>query len=383
MKKSHLIWQIDFLLILILFILATIGIVSISSATYTDNQSYVEKQAWWYLLGFLFMFAVLLFDYKILSQGRFLYLLYGIGLLFLLLVFIPGLGVKVNGAQQWIGVGNFQFQPSEMMKLILILLLAKLLSEKKPSSWRDLSGLGLILGLFGIPFFIILSQPDLGTALVFVGIVCSMLLVGGLDWKWIMSGILLVSIISGGILLLYVTDHPLLQVILEDHQISRIQTFLDPASDPTGAGYQLTQAKIAIGSGMMTGKGLHQGTQAQGNWIPEPHNDFIFAVFAEEHGFIGGSLLLCVYLIFFYRMILIATRSDDRFGSYIVAGVTGMLVFQVFQNIGMTLGLVPITGLPLPFVSYGGSSLTTQLIAVGLVLNVGMRKQSDMIIFQR
>lgn len=382
MKKSRLIWQIDFLLLMALFILAAISIVSISSATYTDDQSYVEKQIWWYILGFLFMVAVLLFDYKILSQGRFLYLLYGIGILLLLLVWVPGLGVKVNGAQQWIRLGSFQFQPSELIKLILILLFAKLLSERETGKWRNFSTLGMILGLFGLPFFIILSQPDLGTALVLVGILCSMLWVGGLNWKWFAWGLLLALILVGGILLLYVTDHPLLHVILKEHQISRIQTFLDPASDPTGAGYQTTQAKIAIGSGMITGKGFHRGTQAQGNWIPEPHNDFIFAVFAEEYGFIGGSFLLSIYLVFIFRMILIASRSDQRFGTYIIAGVVGMLVFQIFQNIGMTLGLVPVTGLPLPFISYGGSSLITQLMAVGLVLNVGMRTQNDILFLQ-
>ncbi|SEN05846.1 rod shape-determining protein RodA [Lihuaxuella thermophila] len=379
MKKSRLIWQIDVLLLMALFILATISIVSISSATHTGDQSYVEKQVWWYILGFLLMFAVLLFDYKILSQGRFLYLIYGFGILLLLLVWIPGLGVKVNGAQQWIRIGSFQFQPSELIKLILILLFAKLLSERETGKGRNSPVLGIMLALFALPFFIILSQPDLGTALVLVGILCSMLWVGGLDRKWFAWGLLFVSVAVGGIFLLYVTNHPFLHVIMEEHQISRIQTFLDPASDPTGAGYQLTQAKIAIGSGMLAGKGFHQGTQAQGNWIPEPHNDFIFAVFAEEFGFIGGSFLLSVYLVFFCRMILIASRADRRFGTYITAGVTGMLIFQVFQNIGMTLGLVPVTGLPLPFVSYGGSSLITQLMAVGLVLNVGMRTENDLL----
>lgn len=377
MKKSRLIGRVDVPLILVLIVLAVISIVSISSATYTDQPSFVEKQAWLYILGFLSMFGFLLFDYKILRQGRFLYVLYGMGILLLLLVFIPGIGVKVKGAQQWIRLGGLQLQPSELMKLLFILLLAKLLAEKKGTAWKDPSTLLIITGLFALPFLIILSQPDLGTALVFIGIVLSMLLVGGLHRKWIVVGLGSIAIMVSVVLLLYTTDHSLLHVLLKEHQIRRIQTFLDPASDPTGAGYQATQAKIAIGSGMLTGKGFHRGTQAQGNWVPEPHNDFIFAVFAEEFGFVGASLLLLAFLALIYRMIGIATRSDQPFGTYIVAGVVGMISFQFFQNVGMTLGLMPITGLPLPFISYGGSSIITEMMATGLVLNVGMHTNTD------
>jgi rod shape determining protein RodA len=380
-KRSLL--SLDYPLIVLVLLLAVISILSISSATYTSDPSYVGKQIGWYVLGILFMTTVLLFDYRTLAQGRFVYVLYGLGLILLMLVWVPGLGVKVKGAQEWIRIGSFQFQPSELMKIILILTIAKQLAEVKRLPLRDFKTLGKIGLLFAVPFLIILKQPDLGTALVLVGILGSMLLVGGMDWRWILTGVVIVVIVVGTVLGLYVTKSPLIHVILKPHQIERIQTFLDPASAPTGAGYQLTQSMIAVGSGQLTGKGFHHGTQAQGRWIPEPHNDFIFAVFAEEFGFIGASILLCIYIFLVYRMLRIALRCEDRFGSCIIAGIVGMLVFQVFQNIGMTVGLMPVTGLPLPFISYGGSSLLTQMVAVGLVLNVGMQQKREFLFMDR
>jgi rod shape determining protein RodA len=327
------------------------------------------------------MILFLLFDYKILLEGRFLYLLYGLGIFLLLLVWIPGIGTKVKGAQEWLRFGGIQVQPSEVVKLILILVFAKLLAKKSETGWRDPKTLGTVLGLFALPFLLILSQPDLGTAMVLTAILATMLFAGGLDWRFFATGLALLAFAAGSVFFLYTTHSPLLHVILKKHQIERIGTFLNPAADPTGAGYQITQAKIAIGSGMLEGKGFHQGTQAQGNWIPEPHNDFIFAVFAEEFGFIGSSVLITLFLLLIRRMMGIAEKADHPFGTLIVSGVIGMMVFQVFQNIGMTLGLVPVTGLPLPLISYGGSSLITQLAAIGLVLNVGMRSNRDLLTF--
>lgn len=380
LRKSLLFLKLDGILLLVLLSFTFISIISISSATYSSNADFAQKQQMWYIVGFLCLFLVLLFDYRILKEGRILEVMYGIGILLCLLVFIPGLGVKVNGAQLWIGVGEFRFQPSEWMKVVLILILAKHFSDRKVEVLHARDIWKAFIWFF-IPFVIILLQPDLGTALIFIAILTSMLFVRGLSMKWFVLGGLMIAVIIGGILFLYWTSSPLLNVILKEHQIERIQTFLDPASDPTGAGYQATQAKIAIGSGMLTGKGYQQGTQAQGEWIPEPHNDFIFAVISEEFGFIGASLLLLVYLIFFYRMLVIASRSTDLFGVLVISGVMGMLLFQVFQNIGMTIGLMPITGIPLPFISYGGSSLVSQLIAVGIVLNIGMRSTNRKLMF--
>lgn len=379
MKPRNRLMHLDYLLILTLLILGSISIVAISSATYTGDLSYVEKQIGWYLLGFLFLLGFLLFDLKILSQGRFLYLLYVVGILLLILVFVPGLGVKVKGAQQWIRIGSFQLQPSELMKLIFILVFSKMLVEQGKLHEGRLRYWGKLFISLVVPFLIILSQPDLGTALVFIAITVSMCWIAGMPLRWFLTGILTIALAVGSIFTLYFLDHSLLHVILKDHQIKRIETFIDPAADPTGAGYQLTQAKIGIGSGSLLGKGWHQGTQVQGNWIPEPHNDFIFAVFAEEFGFLGASLVIVLFLLMIYRMIVIAFHTEDLFQKYVVVGVIGMISFQVIQNIGMTLGLLPITGLPLPFLSYGGSSLVTQMIGVGFVLNVGMNQQRDLI----
>ncbi|SFS81483.1 rod shape-determining protein RodA [Marininema halotolerans] len=377
MKIGRMIRQIDFLMIMLIGMLAIVSMVAISGATYSTNPTYFEKQISWYITGILLMFATLLFDYRVLAQGRFVYVLYGVGLLFLLLVMIPGIGVTVKGAQQWIRIGGFQFQPSEFMKIIMIILIAKFLAEVRstPVYARTLWKVFL---LFAVPFFIILKQPDLGTALVLIGILCSILVAGGLYWRTVVTVGTVGVVLMAAVFTLYLTDSPLLHVILEDHQIKRISTFVNPASDPSGAGYQLTQSMIAVGSGELMGKGFHHGTQAQGRWIPEPHNDFIFAVFAEEWGFVGGAVLLCLFIFLIYRMMRIAIHCDDRFGTLIVTGVVGMVVFQVFQNIGMTIGMLPVTGLPLPYISYGGSSLLTQLIAAGLVLNVSMRRNTDL-----
>ncbi|GGA36064.1 rod shape-determining protein RodA [Kroppenstedtia guangzhouensis] len=377
MKSSRMVRQLDYLLIFLILVLAAISIVAISGATHSFNPSYVQQQLLWYLLGILLMGATLLFDYRVLFQGRFLYVMYGLGVLLLILVMIPGVGVMVKGAQKWIRLGGFQFQPSELMKLILILVLAKVTAEIEQLPLRDWRKIGKILGLFIPPFILTLKEPDLGMALVFVGILASILLAGGLDWRIMMAGLMAVVFLIAGVAFLYATDSPLLSKILEPHQIQRIEIFANPSSDPTGAGYQLTQSMIAVGSGQLDGKGFQQGTQTQGNWIPEPHNDFIFAVLAEEFGFIGGSILLCTFIFLVYRTIRIGIHCDHRFGAYIVAGVAGMTVFQVFQNIGMNAGMLPITGLPLPFISYGGSSLITQMMAMGLVLNIGMRKEGD------
>ncbi|WP_142504634.1 rod shape-determining protein RodA [Melghirimyces algeriensis] len=369
--------QLDYLLLFLILVLATISIIAISGATHTTDPTFVEKQIYWYILGILCLLATLLFDFRILDQGRFVYLLYGFGIFLLLLVMIPGVGIEKKGAQQWLYIGGLQFQPSELMKLILIVTLAKVSQEVRSLPIQKGKDLFRFLGLFFLPFLLIIQQPDLGTALVLIGIMSSILLVAGLDWRILLAGVIAVVVLVGGMMILFFTDHPLLHVILEDHQVQRIETFVHPASDPGGAGYQLTQSMIAVGSGQLNGKGFQNGTQTQGKWVPEPHNDFIFAVFAEEFGFIGVSILLCSFIFLVYRMVQVGVHSGDAFGSCIVAGVVGMLVFQVFQNIGMTVGMLPITGLPLPFISYGGSSLITQMMAVGLVLNVGMHKEKD------
>lgn len=374
---GRMIRRFDYPLLFLIFLLAVISIVAISGATYSNDPTFVQQQIYWYILGILLLGATLLFDYRVLINGPLVYILYGLGILLLLLVLIPGIGVSVKGAQRWVNIAGFQFLPSEFVKLFLIITLAKVASESQRLSIRSWREFMKLMVLFAVPFFIILKQPDLGTSLVLVGVLAAVMLAVGVDWRIFAVGMLAIVILVGGVFALYFSKHPLLYDVLEDHQIQRIETFINPASDPTGSGYQLTQSMIAVGSGQLYGKGFQNGTQAQGRWLPEPHNDFIFAVLAEEFGFLGGSVLLCTFLFLVYRMVQVGIQCEDRFGACLVAGVTGMIVFQVFQNIGMTIGLLPVTGLPLPFISYGGSALISNLIAVGLVLNVGMRQGED------
>lgn len=373
MNRKHELIMLRYLDVSMLLIIAALGVISyvaISSAKFND-PSYADKQLMWYAVGFVVLIASLLIDYR--RIGQISYWLYGFGIVLLLLLY--PFGEETKGAQSWFDLGFTNFQPSEVMKIFLILALAKILADAKEikiKSWKTLLKTAI---LFAVPFGLIFIQPDLGTALVFLGIIASMLLVAGLDWRIILILVLLAALAVGTVLWLYFYQMPILENILKDHQINRISSFLDPTSNADGNGWQIVQGMIAIGSGQLLGKGFHQGTQTQGNFVPEQHNDFIFTVIAEEFGFVGASVLLCLFIYLIYRMVHIALAAQDFFGTYVVAGVIGMLVFQIYQNIGMTVGLMPVTGITLPFISYGGSSLVTTMLSVGLVLNVGMRRK--------
>lgn len=374
-EKVSLLKHLDFNLILTVLALGLISITAISSAKFND-WSYVEKQITWYVLGFLVLIAMLCFDYRRLRPYAFW--LYGFGVFLLLLLHVPGIGVEKKGATSWLNLGFGQFQPSEFMKVCFIFALAKVFAEAKEViviNWKTLASAFVI---FLISFLLIIKEPDLGTALIIFAIFATMLLVGGLDWRIILLFLLILILCVGAVFWLYFNhkDFLLENNILKEHQMKRIDTFLDPTADVTGDSFQVYQAMIAIGSGQLFGKGYQQGTQIQGNWVPESYNDFIFSVIAEEFGFIGVSVLLCLFIYLIYRMVRIALSAQDFFGSYIVAGVIGMIVFQVYQNIGMTVGLMPVTGINLPFISYGGSSLLTMMASVGLVLNIGMRQKT-------
>lgn len=378
MNRKHyltMLRHLDVAILLIILCLAAISIVAVSSAKFNDPD-YVEKQLTWYGAGFLALFLSLVIDYRRFNQ--YAYWLYGLGIILLLLLYVPGIGMdpeETKGARSWMKLGMVQFQPSELMKIFMIFTLAKALADTKEIRIKSWKALAKVTLLFVVPFGMILKEPDLGTALVLLAIIGSVLLVAGLDWRIIVALVLAVALLVGSIFWMYFYQPSLLEKILEDHQIQRIDTFVNPDANVGDEGWQVTQGMIAIGSGQLFGKGMHQGTQTQGLWIPESHNDFIFAVIAEEFGFIGASILLCLFIYLIYRMVYIALAAQDFFGAYVVAGVIGMLVFQIFQNIGMTVGLMPVTGINLPFISYGGSSLISSMLAVGIVLNVGMRRK--------
>lgn len=377
-RELKMLRYLDVSILLIIVALGVISYTAISSAKFYD-PSFAEKQLMWYAIGFVAILSSLLIDYR--HIGQYAYWLYGLGIVLLLLLYVPGIGMDptdTKGARSWMNLGVTQFQPSELMKIFIILALAKVLADTKEVRIKSGKAILKTTLIFAIPFALIVSQPDLGTALIFLGIIASMLLVAGLDWRIILVLVLIAALAVASVFWLYFYHKPILEKVLEPHQINRIGSFLDPTSDVDGNGWQIVQGMIAIGSGQLLGKGYQNGTQTQGMWIPEAHNDFIFPVIAEEFGFVGASVLLCLFIYLVYRMVHIALAAQDFFGAYLVAGVIGMLVFQIYQNVGMTVGLMPVTGINLPFISYGGSSLVSTMLAVGLVLNVGMRRKKIM-----
>ncbi|MCF6092712.1 rod shape-determining protein RodA [Microaerobacter geothermalis] len=367
--------EFDWMIILVILGLFAFSYIGISGANPQYNQQ--NKQVIWYLLGFAVLFVILLFDYHFI--GTYSYIFYGIGVILLIAILIKG--TITNGAQSWFDFGYFKVQPSEFMKIFIILTLARYFSQKEEKEEKIESFYQLIPAflLLGVPLGLILLQPDLGTALVFVGIFLSILIAVGIPLRhFIYMGLIIASGIA--VLAYFYNFKPeLFFSFIQEYQWNRLVSFINPdGANALTTGYQLKQSLIAIGSGQLTGKGLFAGTQAKYNWVPEGETDFIFTVIAEELGFIGASLLLLLFFLLIYRMVRISIEAKDSFGSYVIVGVIGMLVFQIYENIGMTIRLMPITGIPLPFISYGGSSLITNFVAVGLVLSIGMRRKKLM-----
>lgn len=359
--------SLDWVIIILLLCLAFFSFVGISGATPNTNEEW--KQMFFYGMGFVILFGVLLFDYNTLSN--FAYPLYAIGIVLLIGVLFTD---AQYGAHSWYRIGSINFQPSELMKLIVIMAVAKYLSDKNEQNqsietFRDLMP---VLLLVGVPLLLILIQPDLGTALVFVGILMSMLFVAGLHRRFYIIMGAAIALFIGFLTLLYFFAENIFFKIIRTHQWNRIVSWWNPEKYPDDA-YQLLQSLTAVGSGQLFGKGIGEGTQARFGWVPVGESDFIFTVIAEEMGFVGSSILILIFFILLYRMVRIAMNAKDMYGMYVVTGVIGMFLFQIFENIGMTIQLMPITGITLPFVSYGGSSLLTNFLIMGMVLNIGMR----------
>jgi len=329
----------------------------------TSPQYLLNRQMTFSLIGIGVMVVVATFNYRRLRAWTFP--LYFAGLALLIAVLSP-LGASAKGAQRWINVGFFQLQPSEFMKLAVLVALAYFLSERRghPAVGAVVGACALVL----VPAVLIFKQPDLGTLLVLTALLLTLLVVGGTRARMMLVIILLgVSSVVG-----VLHTH-----VLKQYQLARLTAFLDPSTDKQRTGYNLDQARIAVGSGQITGKGLFTGTQTNLDFVPEVQTDFIFTAVGEELGFVGSAVLLGLFAIFLWRGLRIAMLSKDLFGTLLAAGVVAMLAFQMFINIGMTIGVSPITGIPLPFVSYGGSSMITTYIATGLLLNVHMRRLSS------
>ena len=363
-ESKRILRRIDFALLLSAVAIVIYGLVIISSATHINTPGeerfwYVQRQGLFALVNGVLALFFMNFDYRGLQQyGHGLYIF---NLIMLLAVML--FGHAALGAQRWIQLGPISIQPSEFSKLIMIICLAAVLEERmgRLNSVQNL--LPIAIYIF-IPFILVLKQPDLGTSLVFMAIFFGMIIACGIPWRFLT----VISILGIAVL-------PVLWQFLKDYQKMRIMVFIDPNVDPLGSGYHIIQSKIAIGSGMLFGKGLFEGTQSQLNFLPENHTDFIFAVVGEELGFVGAVVLLLLYLIVLWRGIMIAKDATDVFGRLLAVGITSMLAFHVLVNVGMTTGIMPVTGIPLPLMSYGISSLTTNILAIAILLNIHMHKQ--------
>lgn len=362
----RLIKNFDWITFSVVVIIALIGVMTIFSATRPlvegMNSPFYMKQALWLLLGGLALFMMVSFDYIWLS--RFSLYLYFVGIILLITVFILG---KVGlGAQRWLSIGPISFQPSEIFKLIYIIMLSHQLGIMN-SPISTISLFRLFLLIVFLPFILLIKQPDLGTGLVILVIFLSLILSKGLHRK-----ITILLVIIGLISLPFLGN--ILWEGLKDYQKSRLIAFLEPGVDPTGIGYHINQSKITVGSGKFFGKGYLNGTQGPFRFLPEKHTDFIFAVFAEEWGFLGSLLLLFLYIVLILRGLSTARNARDDFGRFLALGITFMFLTYFFVNVGMTLGIMPVVGIPLPFMSYGGTALLTNLLSVGLLINIRMRR---------
>jgi len=366
MLDRRLVYKFDWAFLGAVFSLIAVGLVAVYSATYTldgGRHSLFVHQIWWVGIGLAAMLFMIVMDYHQLTNWG--YVFYGIALV--LLVAVLAVGRSGMGAQRWISLGPLSFQPSEMAKLGIIIALAKYFSEDRISDGHTLGELAKPLALVLVPVILVVKQPDLGTALMLLFIFCGVVVAAGIRVRSfiyiIVTGIITLPLAWG-----FLWNH------LKDYQKKRILVFLSPDSDPAGAGYHVIQSKIAIGSGSLVGKGFLNGTQSQLSFLPERHTDFIFSVISEEWGFVGSLIVLLLFLFIILWGIETAHKAKDRFGSLLAVGAVSMLSFHVIINTGMTLGIMPVVGVPLPLISYGGTSALTTLIALGILMNVNMRR---------
>ena len=329
-----------------------------------DPEYYLKRHSLNIVIGLLLAFGTTLIDYRLLRA--YTPFVWGVAVLGLIAVLIPGVGATVNGARAWIALpGGLQIQPAELAKIAIIVGMAMILAEKH-DGFEDPQAVDVLqaLAVAAIPVLLIVLQPDLGTTAIIGASVLAMIAVSGAQLRWSVGLLGLAGLGAYAAVKLGV---------IAEYQLNRLQSFVDPTADPQSTGYQLRQARITIGSGGLFGKGLFNGPQTNGRFVPEQQTDFIFTVAGEELGFIGCAIIVLLYAVILWRAFVIARRANDLFGRLVCLGVTAWFGFQIFENIGMTLGLAPMTGVPLPFLSYGGSSMIATLIGVGLLLNIRAR----------
>ncbi len=383
MLDRRMLKNIDFLFILFVFLLLGTSLLIQSTASYNIYESQpfrlLKIQSVWIATGLVLSTVIALFDYQ--KLRRFSWWIYAFNIALLLAVF--AFGEEAKGAQRWIPITSTQnIQPSEFAKLFIIVTFADFLSKRQGKLNRFRDFIPPFLYIL-IPMLLIVKQPDLGTALVFVAILIGMMFVAGANpWKFgglIVGGILIVAF---ALWVHFAEDLPgwlqfakAIPLPLHDYQLQRLTVFLDPAADISGDGYQIIQSIWAIGSGGFWGKGYRQGTQAQLDFLPEHHTDFIFSVVGEEFGFIGTITLLFCFLIFLLRAVNIGMKAKDVYGTLVAAGIVSMFTFHILVNVGMTSGIMPVTGIPLPLISYGGSAMWANLMAIGVLLSINIRRQ--------
>ncbi|MBW4026964.1 rod shape-determining protein RodA [Acidipila rosea] len=353
----------DWTLLGFVLVLSVISILEIYSATmHTKFVGFEKMQMLWLAGGLVAMFTLSLIDYHRLLE--IIHWIYGFCLVSLAAVLV--VGTKVLGARRWIKLpGGIHFQPSEWVKLVLIVAMARYFAglAGKTLTWVDVfKGMAMV----GVPMLLVLKQPDLGTSLTYFPILLCGLFLGGIDWKKAtIIGVVSVTLVGG----IWMSGK-----VLKPYQKARLTSFLNPDNDPKGTGYQIRQSLIAVGDGGVFGRGATKGTQTQGDFLPIPYTDFIFAAFCEEHGFVGATVVLLLYFLILMRLIQNAQTASDLPGTFLVMGVVAVLIFQIAVNVGMVVGLMPVTGIPLPLMSYGGSSVLFTFLALGMVMNVRMSR---------
>jgi rod shape determining protein RodA len=348
----------DWVLLALVLLICALGVLEIYSATLNTKFMGVHlKQVYWVLGGVALMFGISVVSYQALIER--VPVFYVVSIASLLAVEL--VGKKYLGARRWVQIGSVHFQPSEWVKLALILAMAKYFADNKGEcDTQDIVKAG---ALVGIPMLMVLAQPDLGTALTYLPIAVMGLFLGGMKAKHALVILLVAALLA-----------PVAWHVLKPYQRDRLTSFMEPEADPQKTGYHVIQSRVAVGAGGIFGKGLTQGSQTQGQFLPETHTDFIFAAFAEEHGFVGAMGVLLLYFIVLMRLIQNAQTAPDRAGAFVVMGVVAVLAFHILVNVGMVVGFMPVTGIPLPLMSYGGSSVLFMFLALGIVMNVRMRR---------
>ena len=361
--RNKLLKNTEWAVLIVSIILFIIGTVALFSATQTTELEEFKKQIRWFVVSIPFLILATTIDYNIIVKFSPLLYVVSIGMLVGVLFTEP-----INGASSWFKIGeSFTFQPSEIAKVAVILFMAFILNKLQIKGRKEINKIWKLLIYFilmGIPIFLIIKQPDYGTAMAFITALLCMLFVSGLDKKYIIFAVVAIAIAA-----------PIVYTHLPAHALSRIDSFLHPENDIRGASYNMYQSKLAIGAGQVFGMGLLKGNQTQLGFLYPKTTDFIFAVIGEELGFVATVSIVILYIVLITKAVFIAKTAKDNIGSYIAIGIAGIFLFYMVENIGMTIGLLPITGVPLPFVSYGGSSLITNFICIGLLLNISSRRQ--------